>query len=214
MMTKIALVEDQKLFRSLLTPWINSIDGCYVIMEAAHGKEFIEKLEQNGKPDLVILDLNMHVMDGFETATWLYRNHPEIPILVLTTLASDIAMLRLVRKGIRGFIIKDELSASELKGAISTVMETGYYYTGGKFFQLLRNIDSSSPWTLGNIITEVEMKFLRLACSAMTYRAIATEMGVSPRTVDGYRESLFGKLKVSTRVELALFCVKHGIVII
>ena len=213
-MIKIAVVEDQTFIRTLMIPWINKIEGCRVVIEARHGEEFINKLQTDPVPDLVILDLNMHVMDGFETAQWLSKHHPNMKVLVLTGLDSDIALIRLLKIGIRCFVKKDELSADELKGAIATLMETGYYYTGSKLFQLLRNLDPKTPGIAKNQITEVEIKFLRLACTDMTYRAIALDMGVSPRTVDGYRESLFLKLNVSSRVELALLAVRHGIVIL
>ena len=213
-MIKIAIAEDQMFMRTLMIPWINNIEGCKVIIEARHGQEFIDKLQPDLLPDLVILDLNMPVKDGFVTADWISQNHPGMRVLVLTSLDSDVALLRLLKVGIRAFLLKDKLSADEMKVAISSVMETGYYYTGSKFFQAFRNLDTKTPWMASNLVTEVEMKFLRLASTALTYRAIAIEMGVSPRTVDGYRESLFKKLQVSTRVELALLSVRHGIIMV
>ena len=212
-MIKIALVDDEKLLKTMLYPYINSFENCQVILEALNGKEFIEKLAANSLPDLVFLDLSMPIMDGFETAEWLSQHYPEkIRVVVLTSLDSDVALIRLIRMGVRGFIKKSDISATELKGAIKTIMQEGYYYNGSNFIYLLKNMDSKTPMVNGRTLTEVEMKFLRLACSSKTYRAIALEMQVSPRTVDGYRESLFGKLRVDSRVELALFAVKHGFV--
>jgi DNA-binding NarL/FixJ family response regulator len=151
-------------------------------------------------------------MDGFETAKWLSEKHPRIKVLVLTSLDSDSAMLRLLKMGVKGFIKKEDISGNELKGAIEAMMETGYYVTGMNLIHLLSNLDDKSSVINNTLLTKVEMQFLRLACSSLTYRAIAEEMGVSPRTVDGYRESVFIKFNVKTRVEMALLAVKHGIV--
>ncbi len=113
---------------------------------------------------------------------------------------------------VKGFINKEDISANEVKGAIEAMMETGYYLTGMNIVHLLNNLDAKSPIINHSLLTSVEMKFLKLACTSMTYRGIAEEMDVSPRTVDGYRESLFVKLNVKTRVEMALLAVKHGVV--
>ena len=211
-MIKIALVDDHKLLKDLLAPTINGFDNCRVILEAKHGKDFIEKLEPTFLPDLVLLDLSMPVKDGFDTAKWISEHHPMMKILILTSLDSDVAMLRLLKMGVKGFTRKEDISAAELKVAIETMMDTGYYVTGMNVIRLLSNLDAKPSAMNHTLLTAVEMKFLRLACSSWTYKEIAEEMGVSLRTVDGYRESVFTKFNVNTRVEMALLAVRHGIV--
>ena len=116
-MIKIALVDDHHLLRALIGDVINKFDGCRVVISAKHGLELIEQIELGNLPDLVILDLCMKVMYGFETAKWLRSHHPDILVLVLSMLESDVSKLWLIKMGVRGFLKKD-ICTSDLKAAI------------------------------------------------------------------------------------------------
>lgn len=200
-MIKIALVDDHHLLRALLGDVINQFDSCHVVISAKHGLELIEQIELGNLPDLVILDLFMKVMDGFETAQWLRDHHPDIPVLVLSMLESDVSKLWLIKTGVRGFLKKD-IGTSELKAAIRSTIETGYSFDGGKMISLL-----SHP-----ALNEKEMQFLKLAATEKTYKEIARIMEVSPRTVDSYRDHLLVKLNLESRTGLVLYAIKNGIV--
>jgi len=214
MIIKIAFVEDQNLFRQSLAGVIDGFGDCRVTIRARHGKELIEQMERIGPPDLVILDLNMPEMGGHETAQWLRSNHPDIPILVLTMYDFESMLIRLLQLGVRGFLKKDILPG-ELKEAIHSTIKAGYYYTGAttvKLIKLLQTGDADAP--LGNTVslTNAELQFLQLASTEMTYKEIATAMKISARTVDNYRDVLFVKLNVKSRIGLVLFAIQNGIV--
>ena len=106
-MTFVALVDDHELLRSGLASMINSFEGFKVIMEAGNGKEFMEALKNNKPPAIVLLDINMPLMDGFETAEWIKANMPETRVLVLSMLENDIAIIRMLKNGARGYLLKD-----------------------------------------------------------------------------------------------------------
>ena len=211
---KIILADDHILLRDTLADFIDSIEECDVIAKADTGKELINLIENGNVPDLVILDLNMPVMDGYEAARWLRNNFPTIKILVLTMYDSDVALIRLLQEGVRGFLKKD-IHPTELKKAILAVIENGYYYshsTNAKLSNVFfRTFETSKPHEKG-ILSATEIEFLKLVASDMTYKEIATRLFLSPRTIDHYRESLFVKLEVKSRVGLAIYAIKNGLI--
>ena len=162
---KIVLVDDHTLVRSSLANLINDFDNCRVIFEACNGIDFIRQVKLNTVPDLVILDLNMEEMDGYETAKWLFTNLPEVRILMLSMYSTEMSLLRMLRIGVKGFLRKD-VHISELKTAIEAIMNSGYYYSydvAGKIMNLFRK--SEEPFELANksVINDSELHFLKLS---------------------------------------------------
>ncbi len=210
---KIALVDDHILLRDALAGVISNFDNYLVIIKADNGQDLIHQLRCSPLPDLIILDINMPLMDGYETARWIKENLPQINTIILTMFDSEIALIRLLQMGVKAFLKKD-VHPRELQVAIDSVVETGFYYSqtsSGKLANVFRNPSrnfSTHPVTL----TDNEITFLKLSSSEMTYKEIARQMYVSPRTVDNYRDSLFDKLGVKSRVGLAMFAIRNGIV--
>src|SRR5690348_8000765 len=125
---KIAMVDDHILLRNALANLIGSFDDCEVILQANNGQELNTKLPGRPLPDVLLLDLNMPQMDGFETAVWLRDKYPKIHVLMLTMYDSELTLIRLLQAGVKGFLKKD-IEPSELKFAIHSVMQSGYYYS-------------------------------------------------------------------------------------
>lgn len=208
----IALVDDHILLRDALADVISNFENCNVVVRSNNGKDFVDHVKNAVLPDLIVLDINMPVMDGYETAQWLKDNHPEINIIVLTMFDSEIALIRLLQSGVKAFLKKDT-HPRELEFAIESVAETGYYYSqnsSGKLANVFRNPNRNfATYTVS--LTENEIAFLKFSCSEMTYKDIAKQMYISPRTIDNYRDSLFEKLQVKSRVGLVMYAVKNGI---
>lgn len=212
--TKIALIDDHKLFRDGLSQLINEYAGFQVVIEADNGKDFIGKLENASDPDIVLLDINMKDMDGFETAGWIRQNRPAIKVLVLSMYENENSVIRMLRLGARGYVLKD-IRKQELQQALSSLVEKGYYYTDhitGRLIHVINNLDEVKKT---NPIKEIvslstnEIEFLKLACSELTYKEIAEKMNLSAHTIDGYRDSLFEKLNIRSRVGLVLYAVRN-----
>lgn len=211
---KIAMVDDHILLREALAVVINGFEDCKVVLQADNGKKFINSISPGNVPDLVLLDLQMPDMDGYETASWIGKNYPQIYTLVLTVLDSELAMIRLLQSGVRGFLRKDS-RPSVLQQAIHSTMENGYYYSGnsaGKLANLIAGGETKNSLLNSVLLTDKEMEFLREASTDSTYKAIAAKMKLSPRTVESYRDILFAKLNVKSRVGLVLFAIKNGVV--
>ncbi len=164
--------------------------------------DLIRQLKPRLLPALVLLDINMPEMDGFDTALWLKRNFPEIKILALSMYDTNNSIIRMLKNGAKGYILKD-ISPAELKIALHSVIHKGFYYSEMVTGQAMHHF-------LG--LNDRETAFLKLVCTEFTYKEIADQMCLSPRTIDGYRDSLFEKLKVKTRVGLVLYAIRNGIV--
>ena len=208
------LVDDHALLRNGLASLVRNLDY-EVIFEADNGKDFIGKLQTHELPDIVLMDINMPQMDGYDAALWLKEHHPEIKVLALSMYDDENAIIRMLRNGARGYILKDTEPA-ELKTALDSLIRKGFYYTEMVTGHLIHTIHSkegtkSEPnKVLG--LNAREIDFLKLAATELTYKEIAEKMSLSPRTIDGYRDDLFEKLNIKSRVGLVLFAIKNRIV--
>ena len=211
---RIILADDHILLRDALANLINSFDRFQVMAVAGNGLEVQTALKKDTQADIALLDLNMPGMDGFETAKWIQDAYPNIKVLILTMYDSEIALIRMLQSGVRGFLKKD-IHPTELRTALNSVADNGYYYSHqatGKLANLFQKNHENNKSMDKSILSELEIEFLKLASTDMTYKEIAQIMRLSPRHIDHYRDALFEKLDVRSRVGLAIYAVKNGIV--
>src|SRR6185503_9784550 len=164
---KVAMADDHLLLRNALAALIDSFGDCEVIYHAGTGKGLTTKILMGPVPDVVILDLNMPEMDGFETAEWMQKNFPQTHVLMLTMYDSELSLIRLLQAGVKGFLKKD-IHPDELKFAIHSVVQSGYYYsnhTTGKLVNLFLNKANSFNSMQKAMLTDAEVQFLKFACS-------------------------------------------------
>lgn len=213
---KLAVVDDHKLFRDGLAELINGFNEYTVMIEADNGIDFLKQIKTKGVPEIVLLDINMKEMDGFETAAWLKENHPDVKILVLSMYENENAVIRMIKAGAKGYVLKD-ITKKELEQALSSLVNKGYYYTDmitGKLIHILSGNDDNKtgPGSKdANSLNAKEMEFLKFACTELTYKEIAEKMSLSVHTIDGYRDALFEKLGIKSRVGLAIYAIKNKI---
>lgn len=214
---RLALVDDHRLFRKGLVSLIEMVcTDCDILFEADNGVDLQQKLIKGNEPDIILMDVNMPQMDGFATVQWLNENYPLIKILVVSMIEKEESIVRMLQLGVKGYLSKD-VEPEELGEALNAVMNKGFYYTDfitGKLVHSLQNDNDSNKKTSAAIqsMNDREKDFLQLACSELTYNEIAAQMFLSPKTIDGYRNSLFEKLQVKSRVGMALYAVRHGLV--
>ena len=207
----LAIVDDHLLFGSSLEKLINSFDEFSVLFKARNGVELQKELtQQRSLPDIILLDYNMPVMNGYDTVKWLTQNHPKIKVLALSVEDNEKIILKMIREGAKGYFLKD-IHPDELKDALHIVMEKGYYYSEAVTASMVNALHPNSgdaPLKL----KENELTFLQLACSEMTYKEIADIMNLSPKTIDGYRQELFNKLRIKNRVGLVIYALKNNLI--
>jgi DNA-binding NarL/FixJ family response regulator len=209
---QVAVADDHSLLRQALARLINSFDNFSVLFEANNGNEIKARLAKHVIPDIVLLDVNMPDMDGYETAQWLHKNYPQVKVLALSMFSDENVIIRMLKLGAKGYILKNA-EPEELREALNSVLEKDFYlseYISGKIVSGL-NKDLDRPDDRVTL-TEKEKELLRWICSEMTYKDIAAKMFVSPRTLDDYRNNLFEKLKVKTRVGLVLYAIRNRLV--
>ncbi len=205
---QIALVDDHRLFRSGIAFLINNFHRYSVLFEAGDGEEMIRKINSKLKPHIVILDISMPKMDGISTAKWLRNNHPEIKVIVLSMFEDAEKVLTMVRLGVKGYLLKDSEPA-EFEDALYKVSQNELYYPEFVTRHLVHNINIDLSLVKLN---SREMEFLKLSATELTYKEIAEHMCLSSRTVDGYRDSLFDKLQIKSRIGLVLYAIKNKLI--
>ncbi|MDQ6762371.1 MAG: response regulator transcription factor [Bacteroidota bacterium] len=211
----VVLVDDHSLLRKGLANLIESFGEYKISFEADNGKDFIDKLKAKPSPHAVLMDINMPEMDGYQACLWLKNNHPEIKVLALSMYDNESAVIRMFKAGARGYILKD-CHPSELKTALHSLITKGFYYSEmvtGKLIHTINSMDAEDSG-IKNVVqlSEREISFLKLVCTESTYKEIAEQMFLSPRTIDGYRDDLFRKLNAKTRVGLVMYAIRNSIV--
>lgn len=208
---QVAIADDHILLRAALARLVNAIDGYSVLFEADNGKDLRNNILQHRVPDVVLLDVNMPEMNGFETTEWLHKNYPHIKVLVLSMLSDEKTIIKMFRAGAKGYLLKNA-DPNEFKKALDSVVSKNVYlseYVSAKLVSGLHK-DTDKPET-HVVLNEKEKEFLRWTCSELSYKEIAEKMYLSPRTIDDYRQSLFNKLKVHSRVGLVMYAIKNEI---
>jgi len=209
-MTKVALVDDHALLRNGLASVISNSDGYQVVFEADNGKHFIELLKKNPKPDILLLDITMPEMDGFETAQWIKANAPDIKILVLSMMDDDKSIIRMLKYGARGYILKDS-KPEVLRTALRDISERGFFFNELVNGRLVHLASQTGEKNNGPEISEKETEFLKLCCTEKSYKEIADTMGITPRAVEALRSNMFEKLQTLSRVGLVMYAIRNGI---
>lgn len=209
---QVAITDDHTLLRNALARLVNSFDGYSVLLEADNGKDLRNKIMKHIVPDVVLLDVNMPDMDGFETTQWLRKNYPYIKILALSMLSDEKTIIKMFRLGATGYLLKNT-DAEELKKALDAVINKNVYLSEYVSAKLVSGLYTDQEEDIKPVLlNERERDFLRWICTELTYKEIAEKMNLSARTVDDYRQSLFNKLKVHSRVGLVMYAIRNGIV--
>jgi len=203
----IAIVDDHTLFRNGVAGLMSEFEELQVIFEAGNGQQMQQMLPNHPQPQVILMDINMPVMDGYEATGWLKEKYPEIRVLALSMFEDDKAVLKMIRSGACGYVLK-ESKPRDLLEAIMTINEKGVYINEMVSGKLIRSVvDKEETPDFSNR----ELEFLKLCCSESTYKEIADQMFVSPRTVDNYREALFQKLNIKSRTGLVLYAIQNQV---
>jgi len=208
----IAIVDDHTLFRQGLVSLLSDSGKVNVIFDAENGQDMIQKLSRHPIPEVILMDITMPQMDGYESTKWIKENHPEIKVLALSMFEEDKPIIGMLKSGAGGYMLKQS-RASDLIDAITGIAKQSFYINELVSGKLLRNIQNNQPVKTQQVeVNANELKFLELCCSDLTYKQIADMMNLSPHTIDNYREALFQKFETKSRTGLVIAALKQELI--
>lgn len=205
----IGLADDHQLFLKSLGMMLEGFGEYEVVAEALNGSQLKQQLLQTRRlPEIMLLDVNMPVMNGIDTCRWLNNTYPAMKLVALSMNDNDHSVISMFKAGCCAYLLKDT-HPIELEKALKEIRTRGYY-NADSFNINFRRIVQLAGEKKESLLTVRELEFLRYACTDMTYKQIAAEMNLAERTVDGYRESLFEKFHVQSRVGLCMEALRKG----
>ncbi|MVO10427.1 response regulator [Flavobacterium sp. TP390] len=209
MKKKIVIVDDHILIANALASIITNFEDFEVLYVCENGTELQKKMRTESLPDIILLDISMPVMDGFETANWLKKEHSQVLIMALSMQDDEQSLIKMIKNGAKGYLLKNA-HPKELEEALHKIVKNGQYFQEWATSKVLSTLYGNSKSSDEITISDREKEFLKYTITEMTYKEIAEKMFCSPRTVENYRDSLFEKLELKTRVGLAVYALKNG----
>lgn len=206
----VVVVDDHTLLSQAIASMVNTFNDFQVLYTCKNGQDLIDKFlsSEFETPDIVLMDINMPIMNGIEATEWITKTYPEVNVMALSVEDDDNTVLKMLKAGAIGYLLKDT-EKSILEKALIEVAENGFYHTKNVTNLLMKSISGKIEEEIA--FREKELEFMRLSCTELTYKEIAHQMNLSPKTIDGYRDTLFSKLNVKNRVGLVMYAIKNKI---
>jgi two-component system, NarL family, response regulator DegU len=218
-MLRIGIVDDHKLFRKSLTLLVDSFEGMEVVLDAENGKDFFKKLK-NQPIDVVLLDIQMPIMDGFETCSLLLKKHPLVKILVVSQLTTKQSIHRIMDIGAHGYFTKNT-DPEQLDLAIKSLDDKGYYFSielGTVMREVLirdkKKVKKTDiDYDVENaVITPRELQIIVLICKEYSSKEIGEKLFIDKRSVESHRTNIMRKTNSTNIIGIVLFALRRGLV--
>jgi len=210
--TKIAVVDNHPLVLRLVSKHITeNSDRFTVSIECGNGLELVKALrasDPQALPRIVLSDLNMPGMDGYEITQWLKANYPDIKILMLSMRSDTRAIIRLIKAGISGYLIKN-ITVEELFDALATIDDGGTYFKTLDASTISTSDDKDPAEEIWYSLSEKERQFVRLCTSDLEDNEVLTKLGIRPNSNESFARKIYGKFGVKTRVGLVMLVINH-----
>jgi two-component system response regulator DegU len=209
----ICIVDDHTLFRKAIIRLVSSFTRIGQISEAENGKVCLDLLRKAQRlPDVVLLDLDMPVMNGVDTAEAIRLKYPDMKIIILTMHDNQKYMMHMIEIGVHSFLLKD-CDPDELEKAISAVVDREYYHNDMMVSAMRRSVKVKSERPSFNKLTELtdrEREIFMLICSELSLKDISIKLSVSERTVHAHKANIQSKLGLKNTVSMIKFAFDSG----
>jgi DNA-binding NarL/FixJ family response regulator len=210
----VAIVDDHLLYRKSMTLLVNSFDEIQVIADAENGQEFLDLLEDQ-LIDVVLLDIQMPVLDGYQTCKKLQENYPDLKILIVSQLSTRESIHRIMELGAHGYFTKNS-NPEQLETAIKSVVEKGFYF-GQELSSVVKEAlfwEQNNPNSVNEVIISLsarELQIVKLICAEKRSKEIADELFINVRTVEAHRKNIMDKTKTKNFIGVLLYALKNEI---
>jgi DNA-binding NarL/FixJ family response regulator len=215
---RILLVDDHAVVLRGLQFFLATQKDFEIVGEASNGKEAIEKVAEL-KPDVVLMDMVMPVMDGIEATTYIKTHDPDVKVLVLTSFSEQDYVLPALQAGASGYLLKDmkpDQIVEAIRGALSGNVQLHPEVTHKLMAQAFAPAQTAAKPAAAaddplQQVTQREREVLSLIAKGMSNKEIASVLSIAEKTVKTHVSSILGKLRLADRTQAALFAVKHGL---
>ena len=212
-MIKLALADDQVLFRRGMAMLLRDMSDVEVVFECSNGEELLTGLQGNAI-DIVLLDLEMPVLNGIETMKRMREEFPQVKVIVLSMHSEEKYIVHLMELGANGYVLKTA-EPDEIENAVRSVATSGYHFSEMVSRVMLQGLvkkEKIKP-TFRDVdpLTERELDVLRLICQELTTTEIAGKLFLSPRTVEGYRNNILQKIGARNTAGIVVYAMSKGI---
>jgi len=210
---RILLADDHALVREGIRRVLEEDPEFEVVAEAADGEEAVS-LAREHRPDVAVVDITMPHASGFEVTARLQSDVPSTHVLILSMHDDTEYVMRAVRAGARGYLLKDEAGPSQLREAVRAVHAGSSFFTSAVTARLaagLRGDEGEKPGPGLEVLTARELEVLKGIAAGQSNKQIAARLGISRRTVESHRESLMRKLDIRTVAGLTRFALDAGL---
>jgi len=208
---KVAIADDHHLFRTGVRTSLSSRKDIQMVGEAENGMQLLNLLKHM-KPDVILLDIQMPIMDGYAALPEIKKLYPDIKVIMLSMINDPSMITRMMEIGANSYLTK-ESDAETIYDAIKTCHEEEFYFndlTNKALLNGLRNKKPAEPELHEAHLTEKETKILKLMCNEKSTREIAEMVDISPRTVEDIRDKLKIKIGAKSMAGLVMYAVKTG----
>lgn len=209
-LVRIAIADDHALFCDTLSKTINEWENCKVVLQAYSGTELLEKIPSKKPVHLVLTDLRMPGMSGYETIHRLKKHHPEIKVMVISMFGGKDCLMEVLKAGADGFIQKTE-DLRILKTAIHDIMKHGYYSTDAIVARIFKKVMDTGDTSYIKGLSQEEICLLKLLCTDKTYKEIGAVLQITDRRAEYLTIQMMEKFGVNGRIALVLHATENGL---
>ncbi|MCA0403612.1 MAG: UvrY/SirA/GacA family response regulator transcription factor [Proteobacteria bacterium] len=209
-MIKVLIVDDHALVRMGIRRLLDDLADMEVVADAESGEQALT-LVKTHKPDVVLLDMKMPGIDGWEVTRRLKKSHPQIKVIAVTALYAEPLPTRVLQLGAMGYLTK-ESGAEEMAAAIRKVARGEKYLSAEIAQKMAINSVESVQESPFDLLSEREMQVMLMITTGMNVQDIADRLFLSSKTINGYRYRMFEKLGIKNDVELTFLAMKYRVI--
>jgi DNA-binding NarL/FixJ family response regulator len=210
---KIAIADDHVLFAKGVANLINSVKDMQVVLIANNGLELLKGIEQVGQPDVVLMDIEMPVMDGYQTTAELLKVYPSCKIIALSMHKEESFISQMILSGVCGYLLKNA-QPEDVISAIKSVVDGGLAFNNDAISVMkCLIVNNLKPSLTRADFSERELQILELVCQEKTNQEIGNCMLISKSLVESYKQKMIKKMQVKNSVGMAIYAVQYNLLV-